>query len=299
MERVSIDGVLSGDQPRGHDNPDTIGRVSIDGVLCHRETHRATIPVSDHAITVGDGVFETLQVVGGVAFALTRHLDRLRRSADLIGLGSLPDSDTLRGWVNEILDDGPSTGRLRLTVTAGDGPLSSARGEGPPRTIMATSALPVRRPESRLHTVPWTRNERGALVGAKTTSYAENVVALAAAARNGADEALLLNNRGEICEGTGSNIFVVLGGRIHTPPLSSGCLAGITRELVGELLPVEERVLTAVDLDRADEVFITSSTRDVQPVASVDGRLYPGRNGPVTARAQALFSDLMATRPDP
>ncbi|HEC10817.1 MAG TPA: 4-amino-4-deoxychorismate lyase, partial [Acidimicrobiales bacterium] len=129
--------------------------------------------------------------------------------------------------------------------------------------------------------------------------YAENVVALAAAARSGADEALLLNNRGELCEGTGSNIFVVQGGRIRTPPLSSGCLAGITRELVGELVEVEEAPLTPVDLDRAEEVFITSSTRDVQPVASVDGRLYPGRSGPVTNRVVALFSDLLATRPDP
>ncbi len=274
-------------------------RVSIDGVVFDHESRPATIPVSDHAITVGDGVFETLQVVGGRAFALSRHLNRLRRSARVIGLDSLPESETVAGWVEDILEGGPESGRLRVTVTAGDGPLSSARGQGPVRTILATSGLPLRRPESHLHTVPWTRNERGALVGAKTTSYAENVVALAAAARSGADEALLLNNRGELCEGTGSNIFVVQGGRIRTPPLSSGCLAGITRELVGELVEVEEATLTPVDLDRAEEVFITSSTRDVQPVASVDGRLYPGRSGPVTNRVVALFSDLLATRPDP
>ncbi len=274
-------------------------RVSIDGVEHDPGDPRSAIPVSDHGITVGDGVFETLQIVDGAAFALSRHLDRLRRSARVVDLGPLPEPDTIRKWVGEILRNGPQTGRLRLTVTAGDGPLSSARGEGPVRTILATSGLPARRAESNLHIVPWTRNERGALVGAKTTSYAENVVALAAAARTGADEALLLNNRGEICEGTGSNVFVVLDGRIHTPPLSSGCLAGITRELVGELVTVEETTLTPADLDRAEEVFITSSTRDVQPVASVDDRLYPGRKGAVTAAVFHRFSELKANRPDP
>jgi len=141
------------------------------------------------------------------------------------------------------------------------------------------------------------------VTGLKTTSYAENVVALAHALAHGAGEALLTNTRGELCEGTGSNVFLGLDGELVTPPLSSGCLAGITRELLLEWsasagTPVAERPLTLDDLRSADEVFITSSTRDVQPVARVDDRGLRAP-GPLTTRAAALFRECAAADVDP
>jgi branched-chain amino acid aminotransferase len=125
--------------------------------------------------------------------------------------------------------------------------------------------------------VPWARNERSAIAGAKTTSYAENVVALAEAHRRGAHEALLPNTRGELCEGTGSNVLLVLDDELVTPPLSSGCLAGITRELLLEWaardgLPIAERDVPMEALGRASDVLLLSSTRHVQHVSVVDGR---------------------------
>jgi branched-chain amino acid aminotransferase len=148
-------------------------------------------------------------------------------------------------------------------------------------------------------TVPWTRNERGALAGLKTTSYGENVVALARAREQGATEALFANTQGRLCEGTGSNVFVVLGGRLLTPPLSSGCLAGITRELVLEWSGAEEADLPLGALAEAEEVFLTSSTRDIQAVQRVDGGDLPAAPGPVTAMAQRIFAERSAEDVNP
>jgi branched-chain amino acid aminotransferase len=147
------------------------------------------------------------------------------------------------------------------------------------------------------------RNERSAVVGIKTTSYAENVVALAYAKARGASEALLANSLGELCEGTGSNVFVAIGGELVTPPLSAGPLAGISRGLLLEWaadggLPVREGSVSMAALAEADEVVLTSSIRDVQPVHAVDGRelVVPGDLG---ARAVALFAQRAAEGIDP
>lgn len=148
-------------------------------------------------------------------------------------------------------------------------------------------------------TVPWTRNERGALTGFKTTSYAENVVALARAHERAASEALFPNTVGRLCEGTGSNVFVVLDGEIHTPPLSSGCLPGITRALTVEWTGARETELPQDVLERADEIFLTSTLRDVQAVHRVDGRELPGAPGPVTSEAMRIFGERAADDLDP
>jgi branched-chain amino acid aminotransferase len=147
--------------------------------------------------------------------------------------------------------------------------------------------------------VPWTRNERGALSGLKTTSYAENVVALARAHDQGASEALFGNTVDRLCEGTGSNVFVVLDGEIHTPPLTSGCLAGITRALAVEWAGAHETDLPFDVLERADEIFLTSSLRDIQAVHRVDDRLLSDTPGPVTAKAMRVFEERAAGDLDP
>jgi branched-chain amino acid aminotransferase len=264
----------------------------------------ATVSVFDHGLTVGDGIFETTKVEHGVPFALTRHLRRLSRSADAVGL-SLPAPDLLReaaGAVCGLVVD-VELARLRITVTAGAGPAGSLRGNGPPTLLVTVSpALRPSGPETAV-VVPWRRNHRGATTGVKSTSYLENVVALAAARRAGVGEALLANVADELCEGTGTNVFCVLDGIAVTPPLDSGCLAGVTRELVLEWCPeVVERTLTLDDLARADEVFLTSSTRDVHAVAAVDGRRPGGPAsavpGPVTARIAAVFQEAASAESD-
>ena len=253
---------------------------------------QARVSVLDHGFTVADGVFETLKATPAGAFALTRHLRRLRDSSLVMGLPE-PDADVIRSAVTDVLADAAlaadEVGRLRITYTAGAGPLGSDRGHAEPTLVIALARTQPWPDTTTLATVPWTRNERSAVAGVKSTSYAENVVALARAHYSGASEAVLANSRDELCEGTGSNVFVVLDGQLVTPPLSSGCLAGITRELVLEWFGAEERVVPYAALFEADEVMITSSTRDVHPVVRVDERSWPGP-GPVAAHLRAAFT---------
>jgi branched-chain amino acid aminotransferase len=274
-------------------------RVWVNGVRVEPGT--PAISAVDHGITVGDGVFETAKVVDGQAFAVTRHADRLDRS--LAGLGLPPaDRDVVEAGIAAVLQEPLEFGRLRWTVTAGLGPLGSDRGDSGYTYVVTAGPMPPSPASGGVVVVPWTRNERAATAGLKTTSYADNVVALAHAKARGATEAIFANTRGELCEGTGSNIFVVLGDEIVTPPLSSGALAGITRELVLEWchedgIPVREADLPIEILQEADEVFITSTTRDVMPVDRVDDRrLSVGR---VTKAAAESFARHSAESTDP
>lgn len=263
-------------------------RAWVDGRLLADPTAPA-VSVLDHGLTVGDGVFETLKVVDGRPFALGRHLARLARSAAGLGLGEV-DEDAVRRGVREVLAEPVDFGRLRITVTSGPGPLGSGRGTG--GTTLAVLAEPTQ-PQpatARVATVPWPRNERSAIAGLKTTSYAENVLALAEARRRGATEALLANLAGHLCEGTGSNVFYVVDGELRTPSLASGCLAGITRELVLEWYGAREVDEPVVVLDWAEEVFICSSTRDVQAVEQVDDRTLDAP-GPVTRDVAKVWRD--------
>ena len=299
-------------------------RIWVNGVL--REPGDASVSVLDRGFTVGDGVFETLKVVEGRPFALERHLDRLERSARALGLPR-PDRELVRAACAEVLAAEPlPLGRLRITCTSGPAPLGPVRVPGPghgdaPDTepaadpaaepadtgaepdaltlVVAAAAVTPRPDTATVVTVPWTRNEHSAIAGIKATSYAENVVALARAHEHGADEAVFGNTGGLLCEGTGSNVFVVLGGRLLTPPLSSGCLGGITRALVLQWCDAEERDLPLSVLRDAEEVFLTGSLRDVQAVSRVDGRELPGAPGPVTARVAAVFAERSAAEPEP
>ncbi len=257
----------------------------------------------DHGLLVGDGVFETLGVYGGVPFAWRRHHERLARSAGGLGL-PVPTSGELRRAADAVLAaNGIDRGRLRITVTGGPSPLGSERGEEPPTVIVAAAPTRARPATERVVTVPWPRNERGATAGLKTISYAENVRALAYAHERGASEAIFANTRGELCEATGSNVFLVVDGILCTPPEASGCLLGVTRALVLELsaqlgVPHGERVVALDELARAAELFLTSSTREVAPIARVDDRDLDAP-GPVTRRLAEAFPPLVASNPDP
>ncbi|HVQ86697.1 MAG TPA: aminodeoxychorismate lyase [Actinomycetes bacterium] len=271
-------------------------KIWVNGRLSDNE--EGLLSAFDHGFTVGDGVFETCKVVEGEAFALTRHLARLQRSARGLALPD-PDEQLVRDGVNTLLAAEPDAGRLRITYTGGPGPLGSERGEAGTTLVLAVSTGGSWEPTTKVSVVPWIRNERSAVAGLKTTSYAENVVALSAAHDAGASEAIFANSRGELCEGTGSNIFVVIDGELLTPELGSGCLAGITRELVVEWSGAREASLGIDALASATEAFLTSSTRDVQPIHAIDDRVLRDTPGPVTMKARDTFTQQSSLSLDP
>jgi len=264
----------------------------------------ARVSPFDHGLLVGDGVFETLRVYDGVPFAWRRHAERLGHSAAGLGL-PVPDERDLRRAADAVLTaNGLGDGRLRITVTGGPAPLGSERGDAGPTVIVAAAPARTWPASERVITAPWSRNERGATAGMKTISYAENVRALAYAHERGASEAMFLNTLGQVCEATGSNVFIVADQQVHTPPPEAGCLLGVTRALVLELcadleIAAEERTLSPPDLAGADEAFLTSSTREVQPISHVDDAALPAAPGAVTARIAAAFSALVARDLDP
>lgn len=276
--------------------------VWLNGTLVPAD--EARVSVRDHGLTTGDGVFEALRVSRGVPFAMTRHLARLRASAAGLGLPG-PDLDQIRAGVHAVLAAAgrPDRARIRITVTAGESVLGSARPDGLTAAgltvIIALGELAETPASCDVAVLPWPRNERGLLAGVKTTSYAENVRALAWARERGAAEAVLGNLAGNLCEGTGTNVFVVTGGRLVTPPLSAGCLAGVTRGLVVEWAGAAEEDLPLSALAGAEEAFLTGTTRDVQPVRLVDGAPLPAVPGPLTRKAAEIFAARAAESPDP
>ena len=271
-------------------------RAWLNGDLLDDPTAGA-VSVTDHGFTVGDGVFEAVKTLHGRPFALTRHLARLERSAAGLGLPA-PDLDDVRRGVQAVVGDDP-IGRLRITWTAGPHPMGSGRGGGPATLVVAYSAIDHAARETSIVTVPWTRNENGATAGLKTTSYADNVVALAHANDRGGTEAVFANTTGNLCEGTGSNVFYVLDGELRTPTLASGCLAGITRELVVEWCGAREVDEPLNDVFAgASEVFLVSTTRDVQAVSRWDDRDLAAP-GPVTQRCAETWAAREAETMDP
>jgi branched-chain amino acid aminotransferase len=286
----------------------------VDGGLADGD--RARVDVRDHGFTVGDGVFETMRTVvdrsgSVVAFACDRHLARLARSAQRLGLPP-PEASVVRSAIDAVCAANPelrSAGRVRVTCTSGVGPPGSARGDARPTLVITASTAPPWPATARVAVSPWPRNERSPLAGAKTTSYAENVVALTHARRLGADEAIMANLSGDLCEATASNVFLVTGDRVTTPPLATGCLPGITREL---LLAWAARAGIAVQqvaqrleaLSAAEEIMLTSTTRQVQPVTEVlnpSGEVIWSRGGvgPMGALLAEVFAREASADPNP
>lgn len=263
------------------------------------DPHGPALRIDDHGLTVGDGLFETMRVVDDVPFALTRHLARMTAGAVKLGLPT-PDNDLIRGAIAEVLDGaGLTLGRVRVTYTGGPAPMGSAREDDVAPTLLITATpMSPHPPSTTAVRVPWVRNERSAVAGVKTISFAENVVALAHARRAGAEEAILANTIGDLCEGTGSNVGYVLDGRAWTPTLESGCLPGVTRSLLLVWCDVGERDAPLSVLDEASEVFLISTTRQVQPVRALDDRRFDVP-GPVTSALMSAWADAAAARMDP
>ncbi|SDR23823.1 aminotransferase class IV [Thermostaphylospora chromogena] len=272
--------------------------VWVNGRLVDPE--QASVSVYDHGLMVGDGVFETVKSVNGEPFALTRHLDRLRVSAQRMDLPE-PDVEAIADGVRACLAAAPRwpLGRIRITYTSGPGPLGSDRGGQGCTSIVIVGEQKPFPPTADVTVVPWPRNERGVLSGVKSTSYGDNARALAYAKARGGGEAIFGNLAGNLCEGTGSNIFIVRDGRLVTPTLSSGCLAGVTRALVLEWFGGTEEDVPLSALYEAEEAFLTSTTRDVQPIRMVDDTTLPAAPGPITTKAMRVFAERSAADLDP
>jgi branched-chain amino acid aminotransferase len=283
--------------------------VSIDGSVVAPEG--AVVSVYDRGFLYGDAVFEVFRTYGGRPFALGEHLLRLRRSADRVYIELPVDDATLRSEIQAALaaaahgtDRSDAEWYVRVVVTRGSGPLSlDPQTAGRPlRVILVEPVVPPARDAYicgiALSTVPVRRSVDGtSAAGAKVTNYLANLLALREAKAQGAQEALVVDGRGHVVEGASSNIFVVKAGIVATPPESAGILVGITREHViraaNELgTVVEERELLPSDVYGADEVFITSSIREMLPVVRVDGRaIGRGVPGPVTRALHRRFRE--------
>lgn len=243
----------------------------------------------------GDGLFETLKVVGGVPFALTRHVQRMADSATDLGLPPL-DVEQVRVAVldrlGELRDAGelPEVARLRLLWTS--------RPDGGGALDLTTSELPEDAGAAHVRTTSWRRNRAGATRGHKGTDYVDNLAALAQTVAGGAGEAIFADTAGMLCEGSGTNVFYVVDDELRTPALTTGCLPGITRGLVLEWFGGREVEEPLDVLGRASEVFLTSSTREVQPVASCEGWTYDAP-GPVTSDVRAMWGRRSRETPDP
>ena len=274
----------------------------IDGALV--DPSQPQLNVDDHGVLTGDGVFETLLVVpdgsGVTAFALGRHLERLAASASRLLLECPYSDDEIRSAVAECLARAPDAGVVRITLTSGGGPIGSRRGDRPGTTIvMAGGNAPDYTPGTSVAVVPFRRNEHGAMAGVKTTSHAENVVALRYAQDRGATEAIFADTQDRVCEGTGSNIFWSDGTRILTPSLDTGCLAGVTRALILELVDVVETHLPVAELASVPEAFLASTTRVIQSIGRVDERDLAVVDGPLITAATEAMRSLIATNVDP
>jgi len=275
--------------------------ASINGEITPAD--QARISVFDNGFTLGDSVYETLRTYAGKPFHVDRHLARLRRSAARLGFDIPLSDDEFRARVDEILSsaDNPES-YMRWIVSRGVGSISYDFDavDGPTIVILARPFEPP--PESLFETgiavciAGIRRNARDAIDPAiKTSSLMNNILAMREARERGAVEPLLLNRNGEVAEGAGSNVFAVHEGELSTPPLDAGILEGITRALTLELaetqgILVKVRPLRPDDLRAADELFITSTTKELMPVATLDEHpVNDGKPGPISRKLLAAY----------
>jgi branched-chain amino acid aminotransferase len=271
------------------------GAVYVNGTISAAD--RAVIPVFDHGFMYGEGVYEVLRTYNGVPFLFDRHLTRLRSSARHLHLDVPFGDDALRGWVartSAVAALGDDT-YVRVLLTRGVGDLTyDVRATPVPSVVIVVKPLDpaperVRDQGIAVSLVPILRNHPGSVNPIiKSNNLLNNALAMQEAHRRGGEEALMLNYRGELSECSQSNIFLVKDGVALTPKSQAGLLEGITRAFLFEVgreigVEVRDETLRPEDLHDADEVFITSTTREISPVVRVDGRtIGDGLPGPIT-----------------
>jgi branched-chain amino acid aminotransferase len=243
----------------------------------------------------GWGVFSTIRVVDGVLFAFERHWARMRKDAAALRVPLPSDPEQVRHKLLELIEANRAfDATLRLVVVRNTGGMWEGPGIGRASDLIAlTSATKEWGHGVRLCYTPRARYAAGEFAGAKILSWAMNLTWLETAQCRGFDETILLNEHGEVAECTSANIFAAEGARVWTPPLSSGCLPGVTRELLLHEIHVpgftiEEKALAPADLERFAEVFITSTTRNLLPVVEIEGRAMR-QSGSACAALQAAF----------
>jgi len=244
----------------------------------------------------GWGVFSTLRVADGVLFAWERHWARIARDAKALHVPLPEDAERVRTNLLELLDaNGAHNCTLRLVIVRNGGGMWAGPSNGRVSDVIALTADSKEWGEGvKLAYQAAARYAAGQFAGAKIISWAMNLTWLESAQARGFDEVILLNERGEVAECTSANIFIADGNQVWTPPLSSGCLPGITREvLLSEVrvpgIRIGEKALMPTDLERADEVFITSTTRDLLPVVQVEDKK-AGRSERARRALAAAFS---------
>jgi branched-chain amino acid aminotransferase len=271
------------------------GAVYVNGRIAPAD--QAVVPVYDHGFVYGEGIYETLRTYNRVPFLYDRHMRRLRQSAERLLLDVPFDDATLLRWINETVD---AAGQLdeayvRILLTRGVGDLNYDPKSTPkPTTVIIVK--PFEPPAARvfddgikISLVEMLRNHpKSVNPMIKSNNLLNNALAMQAAYRAGAEEALMCNYRGELTECSQANFFLVRGNAALTPPSAAGLLEGVTRAFIFELgreagIDVREEVLLPTDLDAADEMFITSTTRELSPVVRVDDRVVgSGKPGPIT-----------------
>lgn len=246
-------------------------------------------------LLAGWGVFSTIRVVDGVLFAFERHWARICKDAALFHVPLLCDEEKARRRLLELIEaNGAYQASLRIYVVRNDGSAFGAPCERRSDFIAVTADLKDWGSGMKLAYVPQARHAASPFAGAKILSWAMNLTWVEEAQSKGFDEVILLNERGEVAECTSANIFIARGNQVFTPPISSGCLPGVTRDLLlSEIhvpgIQVSEKVLMPADLENADEVFITSTTREVLPVLEIERK--PLKHGGQASNAlQAAFS---------
>lgn len=245
-----------------------------------REASERVLSPGQVGLLAGWGVFSTIKVLDGVLFAFERHWARMRRDAAALRVPFPEDPEEMRSSLLRLLEaNGAANATLRVIVVRNEGGAWQGPSTGHSYDIIALTAdLKDWGRGVRLRYVPNARYAASSFSGTKILSWSMNLVWLEEAQSEGFDEVILLNEHGNVAECTSANIFAAFESQVRTPPLSAGCLPGITREL---LLSDEVRVsgyevvekdLSPDELEAADEVFITSTTRDLLPVASIGGR---------------------------
>jgi branched-chain amino acid aminotransferase len=255
--------------------PGTNSLASLDGEIMFAS--EATIPATDEGLLRGDGVFEVIRVYEGRPFALEDHFSRLERSATNLRLPI--DLEAVRADTHRLLAQagaGPGHEALRIVLTRGG------------RRLLLTEPLKESAERIRLGTVTYSPTR--VLDGVKSLSYAANMLASRLAREGGFDEALLVTPHGRVLEAPTSSIFWIKDGDVLTPPLDDHILASITRGMAIELSGAVERPCTLKDLFAADEAFLASTIREVQPIAAIDEHSLPGES-PVTSSLASAFSD--------
>ena len=261
--------------------------------------HNDAIVPSDEAVLrpgqvgvfTGWGVFSTLRIYRGIPFAFERHWERLARDAALLHVEMPPSRAVLRSQLIELVARNRcSEAKMRVNVMRSQGGLFEGPGSGRATDVVAFTADLAGDPGSvALALQPHGRDSKSMFAGTKTLSWAHNLAVFENARRAGFADALLLNERGEVSECTSANIFAVRDGVTLTPPLASGPLPGVTRAVMLEELtePVEERALHLSDFYAADEIFITSSTRELVPVTRIGDRVLSATAWPVMERLRS------------